>query len=247
MFSWNEDRIRWFDKAVCHTDFYEGIVKKCNEKGLLKDDYEVLDVGCGLGFLSIALSSYVKSVTALDISEIAIDFLEKECKKRRIANIKTLICDWKKHKPEKKYDMVFVCYCGGFGTEDFYKLAKLSKGYVIGIISNRSTGYNFGINEFSQSASTLHKKESFNSVKKFFKQNNISYQNIEHKCEFGQPIDNIEEYKRFMEHYYDINDDALLKKHSEACLKENKQGYYLPNIKHSNIIIIENPMWQEEG
>jgi len=50
------------------------------------------------------------------------------------------------------------------------------------------------------------------------------------------------EYKKFMEHYFDIRDDYLLKKHSEACLKKKGDIYYLPNMKHSNIIIVENQL-----
>lgn len=240
MFVWNEYKIKWFEKAAHLTDFYEGIARKCNERDLLNKSSNVLDVGCGLGYLSVALSPYVNSVTALDISEEAIGFLNKKCSEQGTSNIKPITCDWKKHKPEKRYDIVFICYCGGFGTEEFFELARLSRKYAVGIIPTSSFGDNFGISRFFKPVKAHMKRENLSSVSDFLEQNNIVFDNIEHNCEFGQPIDSMEEYKSFMEHYFDIKDDDLLKKHSEACLKKKGKAYYLPNIKRSNIIIVEN-------
>lgn len=239
MFVWNEDKIKWFEKAGNITDFYKGIARKCNERSLLSKNYNILDAGCGLGYLSMSLAPYVNSVTALDISLEAISFLNKKCRDQEISNINTLVCDWKKHEPERKYDIVFICYCGGFCKEDFFTLAKLSSRYIVGIIPKNSFGDNFGINKLFQPVKTYRKRENLSSATSFFKLNNISFDNIEYNCEFGQPIDNIEEYKKFMEHYFDIKDYDLLKRHSEVYLKKKGNKYYLPNMKHSNIIIVE--------
>jgi|TARA_B100001964_G_C14164974_1_gene568600 2-polyprenyl-3-methyl-5-hydroxy-6-metoxy-1,4-benzoquinol methylase len=54
---------------------------------------DVLEIGCGAGFLSLWISRFAKSITATDISRNAIDLANLNVKINRIDNITTLTSD----------------------------------------------------------------------------------------------------------------------------------------------------------
>lgn len=63
-------------------------------KGIIKPDFEVLDVGAGPGTLAIPLAKLVKKVTALDPSKGMIKVLEESAVAEGIGNIETVNETW---------------------------------------------------------------------------------------------------------------------------------------------------------
>ena len=57
-------------------------------------DTTILDVGCGPGTLTIPLAGIAKSITAIDYSSGMIGHVEKEAKRLKLANVKTITCSW---------------------------------------------------------------------------------------------------------------------------------------------------------
>ena len=53
-----------------------------------------LDVGCGVGNISLLVADKFKKVYALDFSKVMLDEVEKEAKKRNIDNIQTIHLSW---------------------------------------------------------------------------------------------------------------------------------------------------------
>lgn len=77
----------------------------------LKEGQTFLDYGCGIGSFTIPASKLVgKSgkVYALDIHRLAIKAVEKEIKKRKISNIKTILSDRKTGLPDESVDIVLL-------------------------------------------------------------------------------------------------------------------------------------------
>ncbi|GIN10938.1 SAM-dependent methyltransferase [Shouchella clausii] len=61
---------------------------------LHKED-KLLDLGAGVGYISLPISKYVDEVIALDFDEEILTYLETKAREHRITNIKTLVSDFK--------------------------------------------------------------------------------------------------------------------------------------------------------
>ncbi|MEA2051717.1 MAG: methyltransferase domain-containing protein [Euryarchaeota archaeon] len=77
----------------------------------LKKGQTILDYGCGIGSFSIPAAKLVGDdgiVYALDIHPLAIRAVEKEIKKKRIANIKTILSAQETGLPDGSVDVVLL-------------------------------------------------------------------------------------------------------------------------------------------
>lgn len=61
---------------------------------LNKED-KLLDLGAGVGYISLPISKYVEEVTALDFDEDILKYLETKAEENGITNINTLVSDFK--------------------------------------------------------------------------------------------------------------------------------------------------------
>ena len=119
-------------------DFYQSL-KELNIKGLrntderfekyklkniLKEDFEVLDIGCNKGFFSIVTSRFVKNVTGVDNKFINIQIGKQAMKKLNIENVKLIKKDFKKFKTSKKFDLIYsfaIHHWVGLSFENYIK------------------------------------------------------------------------------------------------------------------------------
>lgn len=56
--------------------------------------WSVLDVGCGTGTLAIPLAGLVDRVTAMDFSEVMLEYLVRDCREAGIRNVRPLHAGW---------------------------------------------------------------------------------------------------------------------------------------------------------
>ena len=64
MFQWNAEKVRFMEDAAAWGDFHARLAAELAP--YLPRDGHVCDAGCGTGHLALALSPYVKRVTAVD-------------------------------------------------------------------------------------------------------------------------------------------------------------------------------------
>jgi len=76
---------------------------------VLKDDIDVLDVGCGTGLVSnLFAHRYSSSFTSIDFSD-SINYAMEFSKKNKIKNVRWVKKDFLKFSTEKKYDVIICC------------------------------------------------------------------------------------------------------------------------------------------
>lgn len=57
-------------------------------------EWSILDVGCGTGTLAIPLAGLVRSVTAMDFSEVMLEHLKSDCTRLDIQNVRAIHAGW---------------------------------------------------------------------------------------------------------------------------------------------------------
>ena len=99
MFQWNAEKVRFMEDAAAWGDFHARLAAELAP--YLPRDGHVCDAGCGTGHLALALSPYVKRVTAVDVSAQALALLTENCRKRGAANIDIRCGDIARLPPEQ--------------------------------------------------------------------------------------------------------------------------------------------------
>ena len=90
MFEWNPEKIRFRIDSVQRSTFHQQIARVLAGKFDDPSSVSLCDAGCGLGFLSLALSEHFKQITSIDISPLALSVLQRETTVRGIRNISIL-------------------------------------------------------------------------------------------------------------------------------------------------------------
>jgi SAM-dependent methyltransferase len=102
---WTPERVRSFDEAIRLSDFPDRVMSVL--KPLLRECRTVLDVGAGVGALTIPLSRHADTVTALEPSPAMLDVLRANLKKYRLQNVDLLQGKWGED-PLPPHDLVVV-------------------------------------------------------------------------------------------------------------------------------------------
>ena len=72
---------------------------------------QALDLACGAGRHALWLAEHGWTVTAVDSSQIAIEFLQEQCRARGVA-VQSVVADLEKHEfaiPPESSDLIVVC------------------------------------------------------------------------------------------------------------------------------------------
>ena len=228
MFIWTDKSIELWQRAERFTDHYKEL---CNELIPYVDlDEEIYDIGCGLGYIDLELSPYVKSIRSFDVEKRVLDELKKSADKKGITNISTSRNDWTREE-DNCCDTVLACSFGNLVEclDDFLRMAKkqvlivkrhkpkLTKKYIPGKVA------------FSAQAS-----------EEYLKERGINYNKISFQSEFGQPLKSYEEALDFVRFHGMNRGEPEEKFLEENLISGEKYGYkyYLPNKKDMVIFII---------
>ena len=110
MFYWDEERVRFMEDAAAWGDFHARLAAELAKS--LPPESRICDAGCGTGHLSLALSSYARQVTAVDVSQQALSLLADNCRKRNVTNIAIRCGDIHSLPPEQPYEAMVFCFFG---------------------------------------------------------------------------------------------------------------------------------------
>lgn len=191
MFVWDENRIYWMQRAAFNCEYHAQLAQNIAEH--VADNAHVCDAGCGLGFLSLALSKHVRQVSAVDRSAVALSVLRQNIAVANIANIHVIEDDMKYHTPSFPYDAMVFCFYGRMaGILPIVK--RICSDTVIFI---KADTHGHGIVDERK------RTETVEDAAKVLENFGIPYKRKHLILEYGQPFDTLDEAKSFFKHYND--------------------------------------------
>lgn len=200
MFKWEPDMIRFMKDASEYGDFNEklaGLIAPYINK-----DSHICDAGCGLGYLSLALSPYAKQVTAVDINEKALSILKENLIKRKIGNVNIYCGDIMSAHFEKPFDHMTLCFFGNIG-EILAVSKRCCTGRVFAIMRNYSS-HRFSVSEIKREPG------GSDDACRFLGSLGIPYERRDLTLEMGQPFKDLEDARLFFETYSRDEDKSLI-------------------------------------
>ena len=203
MFEWNPRKAHFRTDSAGRTHFHEIISRKLADQFENPAGISICDAGCGLGFLSLALSSYFRQVTAIDISPIALGILRDESVKRGINNINIVQEDLLSDpavKPDSYDTMVFSFF--GSIDEIMHIALPRCRGRIF-ILKKNDNFHRFSVSHTVRPFDTMaHAIADLNSLQ-------LPYTKEDMSIEDGQPLRSLEEAEEFF-HIYARGKDAEL-------------------------------------
>lgn len=130
-----EQSAQMWGKVSSIYNFMAGLEKEFTLKQvetlILDSNDTVLDIGCGIGRLTLPVAKRVKKVTALDISDKMLDLCKKNTQEAGLDNVDFKIVDWNSveiGKDIEKHDVAFASRT--VALTDIIKLNNIAKKYA---------------------------------------------------------------------------------------------------------------------
>lgn len=230
MFQWNEEKVRFMEDAATWGDFHARLAALLAPE--LPAAGRICDAGCGTGHLSLALSPYVKQVTAVDISEEALSLLAENCRKREIRNVEIRCGDIARLPPREPYDAMVFCFFGHI-EEILAISAAQCRGTVLAIMRND------GCHRFSAAQSAI-RHGGYPRGAAELTARGIPFHAWEGELPMGQPFRTLDDARRFFELYRrdgdttPVTDDFLRARLTETGREEFP--LYLPQSRRFGVL-----------
>lgn len=197
---WYEDMVRFMRDASEYGTYNQELVKLLAPE--LTKSIHICDAGCGLGYLSLALSPYVGKVSSVEKNPAAVAVLEENCRRFGIANIVPRCGTIQEAIPEEKYDTMVFCFFGGI--HEILETAKQQcRGRVFIITRNYST-HRFSVG--SHPTGSYGYRRSHEVLEDL----GIPFEKEIFDLEFGQPFRCLEDAHLFFQVYSKDEDKAAI-------------------------------------
>lgn len=233
--NWTESSIRWFVESARQTTYYEDIVNHCSF--LFRPSMQVLDLGCGTGFLSMAMAPRVKSIQAIDSCPRAVQFLMDQTKQEKVTNISCELVDWKSWRPSRQADVVIVRHPDLF--HQLERLKTIATQYIVAILPDPKKENRFLLGNISLPSINHWRPGVLQVTAQQLKDRSIPFHLIRTNSEYGQHFNQLTDFEEFLEFYYQVPRGSLSPEILKTLLLKKQNGYYLPEKRQSGIIIIK--------
>lgn len=232
-FQWSQESIRWFRQAAEQGQFHKKVAELL--RPYVTGAETLLDLGCGAGYLSMALSPYIKKIESVDRDRNVLQVLKESAQEKHISNIRPVCMPWRQRLKGEKAQILLMSFFGNIRTErqlrEFSSLCE--KRFIYIVNSDRKSG-------LSPSGTDNRKKTYTEDFRGFLDRNNILYECFEEQLEFGQPFFRMEEAAEFVKYYYPMADEKERNEFLDSHLMRIAQEeWYLPNLKKVGIFIIQ--------
>lgn len=191
MFEWTEERVSFMADACERTDFHEKLAALLSP--YLKKTDSVCDAGCGLGYLSLALSPLVGHVTAAERDDRALDVLRRQLVRRHIRNVTPLCTDVLAYTPPVPFDAMVFCFFGSM-EEILAAALRQCRGTVLAVVRD-------DVRHRFSGAPRAPGRHSFDAACGVLDAHGIPYTAQRAALDFPQPFRTLEDARTFLTIY----------------------------------------------
>ncbi|GGD37364.1 S-adenosylmethionine-dependent methyltransferase [Malaciobacter pacificus] len=162
-----DEASKTWDKKQTSIDSSNACVENLNKHIKLKDDANILDYGCGTGFISFALSNETNNILGMDYSDGMVERFNEKAKELNFDNIKAMKHNMNEDEiEENKYDL-FISSMTMHHIKDTNMFAKKAYDCLVdgGIVC---------INDLEKEDGTFHAKHNNDGVEHFgYEENSV--------------------------------------------------------------------------
>lgn len=160
MYLWKPDMIRFMRDASEHTDYHRALAEKIHN--YLGQNPKIVDAGCGLGYLSLALSKQAGLVVAVDKNPAPLEILKQNVKARGIPNIEVVCADLDELEVLDGCAAAVFCFFGyGRQITKTAKRLRAAKAFAIGSVKGHRDPERESISELLNRLGVPHQEEYF--------------------------------------------------------------------------------------
>lgn len=204
MFEWDANKVRFRIDSAGYSHFHDLTAAAIADRFDHPERIRICDAGCGLGFLSAALTDYFAHVTAIDISPIALQVLRDEAEKRHITNLEILQQDLLGDpdiRPDQ-YDAIVFSFFGNI--REIMRIARPRCKKDLFILKKNDHHHRFSVSHpmrpFDSMAAALHDLRELG----------VPFTKEDMSIEDGQPLRSLEDAELFFRLYARGKDKALI-------------------------------------
>lgn len=237
---WYKDMVRFMRDASEYGTYNQKLAQILAP--YLTKQMHICDAGCGLGYLSLALSPYVGKISSVEKNPNAVAVLEENCRRFGIDNIVPCCGEISEVTPQRKYDAMVFCFFGGI-HEILETVKKQCDGQVF-IITRNYTTHRFSVGSHPTGS------YGYRGAREVLKQQGIPYEEQILDVEFGQPLRNLEDARSFFELYSKdedknvITDEFLRSK--VVSTDDERFPLYMPHLRNLAILRFQTSDLTEE-
>lgn len=245
---WNQREMDWYYQALQKNEYPENIINYIEP--ILKKDYKMLDVGCGIGTFAQVLKEKVAEVIGIDHSEKMLNYL-KTINKAEKKKIKVKTGDWNKLdlKSEKPINGLFTAYTGEEvvgNRSSILKMEEVVEDIIFLFVPTAREKHSFSTAELFAKLGRPKREHQICSLDlfKLLYELEINFQYRDFEYNFGQPFSDFKEAVDFFEFHYELkkNKRTILKSFLNDQLQQKDDYLWIDNFKKSTLF-----WWQPDS
>lgn len=226
---WNADAVAFMRDAIAYCHYAERLAA-----ALLKHlpiDGHICDAGCGIGALSAVLARSCREVTAIDISQTAIDALLQNSAEKNLHAVCADICTM---QPKTPYDAMVFCYFGR--TEEILRIAKRQCAGRVLLVKRDCAVRRFSVGHVAQ---PLHRRET---TRELLLAEHIPFSSECLSLALGQPFRSMNDALAFFR-LYNTSDIPVTEESVLPRLQKTQDAefpYYLPELRQMELFVLQS-------
>ncbi|HHV78243.1 MAG TPA: class I SAM-dependent methyltransferase [Firmicutes bacterium] len=227
MFEWDLKKAEWYDRALENSQYTAVFLPIITQ--LVRGAETALDVCAGVGAFTLPLARLVPSVTAIDCSDVAIQYLQIRAKRHGLSNITCLKVAWEDFKGGP-FDVILAAYpadCVVGSVEALSRLHRMALKAVALIlpVTRKQTD-------------PPSRRVVAEDVRGYLGDLGIEPSTAVFEYDFGQPFLSRSEAREFVEAYAGKSSSSgpALEEWLNRSLVQRAQGFYLP-IKRKSAMV----------